>query len=368
MRIAPAALALLASCACASAQPPPTAALDELRACIAGRSARDEFSGTMLVGERGRVLWQEAFGHADAGGRIANTPETRFNVASMGKMFTAVAIGQLADAGRLRFDDPIARHLPGLPPEIGAITIDQLLTHRSGLRDYFRPDNRTAIQSARTAADLLPIALADGLAFAPGSAFAYSNSGYVVLGAIVERLSGLSYPDYLQQRIFAPAGMAATSLDGTLARAAAMTRRGPGGAGAEGPPRPAPQIGSAWGSPAGGAVSTVGDLLRFAEALRHHLLTRPETTELMWRAHLVPPAEAGGEGQASYGYGFNRLDLDGTRLVGHGGGSIGINAHLEIDPERGRVVVVLANRDPPAATEALRAARRALLGGGPVCG
>lgn len=369
MPIAPAALILLAccACACASAQAPPPTAIEELRACIADRSARDEFSGAMLVAEQGRPLWEQAFGHADAAGRIANTPDTRFNIGSMGKMFTAVAIGQLADAGRLRFDDPIARHLPGLPPDVGAVTIDQLLTHRSGLRDYFRPGNRPAIQSARTAADLLPVALADGLAFAPGSAFAYSNSGYVVLGAIVERLSTLSYPDYLQQRIFAPAGMTATSLDATVERAAAMTRRGPGGAGGEGALRPAPPIGPAQGSPAGGAVSTVRDLLRFAEALRLHRLTRAETTEMLWRAHHVTPVEAGGEGRASYGYGFNRLDLDGTRLVGHGGGSIGINAHLEIDPERGRVVVVLANRDPPAATEALRAARRALLGGGSVC-
>lgn len=366
MRIVFGTLALIAQCACVSAQAPRPAATDELRACIAGRAERDEFSGSLLVAERGRVLLSEAYGHADAARQIANTPETRFNIGSMGKMFTAVAIAQLADDGRLRLTDPIARHLPGLPPEIGAITIDQLLTHRSGLRDYFRPENRAAIQSARIAADLLPVALADGLAFAPGSDFAYSNSGYVVLGAIVERLSGLTYPDYLRRRIFDPAGMAATSLDGSVARAAAMTRRGPGGENGEGPPRPAPQIGSAWGSPAGGAVSTVGDLFRFAEALRRHRLVRPETTELLWRAHVVP-GRADGEGRASYGYGFSRLDLGGARLVGHGGGSVGINAQFEIDPEAGRVVVILANRDPPAATEALRAARRAWLGGGAVC-
>ena len=367
MRIARASLFLIALSACASAQSPPPAAIAELRACIAGRAARDEFSGVMLVAEQGRILWKEAYGYADAARQVANTPETRFNIASMGKMFTAVAIAQLADEGRLRFGDPIALHLPGLAPEAGAITIDELLTHRSGLRDYLRPENRPVIQSARIAADLLPAALADGLAFAPGSDWAYSNSGYVVLGAIVERLSGLSYPDYLQQRIFAPAGMAATSLDGTVARAAAMTRRRPGGRSAEGPPRPAPQIGSAWGSPAGGAVSTVGDLLRFGEALRRHRLTRPETTELLWRAHLVPGARNGGEGQASYGYGFNRLDLGGARLVGHGGGALGVNAQFEIDPEAGRVVAILSNYDPPAATEAVRAARRALLGGGAVC-
>src|SRR5688572_6581320 len=144
-------------------------------------------------------------------------------------MFTAVAIGQLADSGKLRFDDPVGRHLPDLPAELRAITVDQLLTHRSGLRDYFQPKNRAAMQSARTATDLLPIAIADGLAFAPGSAQAYSNSGFVVLGAIVERLSGLRFADYLQRRVFATAGMAETSLDGTAPRAVPMTRMSPDG-------------------------------------------------------------------------------------------------------------------------------------------
>src|SRR5687768_11004557 len=207
---------LVSLCAAAPLQgrpqplPPRHAAL---KACLEAQAARDEYSGAMLVAERGRIVWQKGFGHADAERRDAITPETRFNIASTGKMFTAVAIGQLADAGKLRFDDPVGRHLPDLPAEMKAITIDQLLTHRSGLRDYFQPKNRATMQSARTAADLLPIAIADGLAFAPGTAQAYSNSGFVMLGAIVEKLSGLAFADYLQRRVFAPAGMTATTLD-----------------------------------------------------------------------------------------------------------------------------------------------------------
>lgn len=355
--------ASFAALAAQAPEPPGPAAA--ARSCIEARASRDEYSGAVLVAERGRILWQAGYGFADAARRTPNTSETRFNIASMGKMFTAVAIAQLAERGRLGFDDPISRHLPGLPPEIGAITIDQLLTHRSGLRDYFRLENRPRIDAARTATDLLPLAVADGLAFAPGTSFAYSNSGFVVLGAIVERLSGLTYTDYLRRNIFEPAGMTQTSLDGGQgARAEAMTRMSPGG-GPAGPPRPSPMVGPAMASPAGGATSTVGDLFRFAEALRSNRLTRPATTELLWQAHLVPPEQRDPAQRASYGYGFNRTDAGGRRWLGHGGGSPGVNGQLEIDPEAGRVAVALSNYDPPGATEAVRTARSAFLGVAP---
>lgn len=347
---------------------PPSAAPDRLRTCLEGRATRGEFSGAVLIGARGRILWQAGYGFADAARRVPNRPETRFNIASMGKMFTAVAIARLADAGRLRFDDPISRHLSGLPADIGAITIHQLLTHTSGLRDYFRPQNRAAIDAARTATNLLPIATVDGLAFAPGSSYAYSNSGFVVLGAIVERLSGMTYADYVARNIFIPAGMTHTTLDRGADAAAAMTRMSPGGARSDGPPHAAPPIGPARGSPAGGAVSTVGDLFRFAEALRRGRLVRTATLELMWRAQLVPPDQRDPQERASYGYGFNRMDAGGRRWIGHGGGAPGINAQLEIDPETGEVAIALSNFDPPGATEAVRAARRAFLGQAAVCG
>ena len=281
----------------------------------------------------------------------------------MGKMFIAVAIGQLVDAGQLRFEDPISRHLPGLPPEIGAITVHQLLTHTSGLRDYFRPENRLSIDRARTATDLLPIAIADGLAFTPGSSTAYSNSGFVVLGAIVERVSGSGFADYLQRQVFAPAGMSETSFDRD-GRAVAMTRMSQGGGAPGAVPRQAPNMGPSRGSPAGGATSTVRDLYRFAEALRANHLTRPATTARLWDAQMISPTQRDPAERASYGYGFNRVDVGGRRWVGHGGGTIGANAQMEIDPETGQLAVALSNYDPPGATEAVRSARRAFMGAG----
>ena len=365
MRVSHCSTILIALGACSYAQPPRNDLGASLRACADRKAAADAFSGSILTAENGRVTWQASYGHADAERRIPNTLETRFNVASAGKMFTSVAIGQLVDSGRLRFSDPIARHLPGLTPEVGAITIHQLLTHTSGLGDYLRPENRDAIRAARTAADLLPVALADGVVFEPGTRQSYSNSGYVVLGAIIERLSGLSYREYLQRHIFGPAGMSRTSLDGDTPRATPMTRRRPGGEPADGRPRPAPLIGSAHGSPAGGAVSTVGDLFRFMEALRTHRLVRAETTELMWQPHHVSKQSDSGTGRTSYGYGFNRADVGGSRFVGHGGGMLGANAQIEMQPETGRLTIALSNYDPPVATELVQAARQAFIGADP---
>ena len=127
-------------------------------------------------------------------------------------MFTAVAIGQLVDAGKLRFEDPLGRHLPGLPPALAAVTLHQLLTHTSGAGNYFMPQNRAAITAARTAADLVPLIAAQPLEFEPGSKMAYSNSGFVLLGAVVEKVSGQTYERYVADHVFKPAGMASTSL------------------------------------------------------------------------------------------------------------------------------------------------------------
>ena len=346
--------------------PSPQAAHAAFRACVQSRFGADAFAGTVLVAEHGRVLWQSGYGLADPATGVPNQPETRFNTASVGKMFTAVAIGQLVDAGKLRFDDPIGRHLKGVPPALAGITLDQLLTHRSGLGNYLRPENRAAILSARTATDLLPIALAEGLAFAPGTQSAYSNSGFVVLGAVIEAVSGEAFTDYFRRHVFGPAGMTATSTDGAAVRAASLTRMSPGGqpgtGPGTGPRRPAPAIGSPRASPAGNVTSTARDLFRFAEALRTHKLTRRATTEMLWRPHSPGAPRPGAVERTSYGYGFNRVDIGATRILGHGGGAPGANAHLEIYPEAGRVVVALSNYDPPAATDIVKAARRAFAG------
>ncbi len=277
-------------------------------------------------------------------------------------MFTAVAIGQLGDTGRLRFSDTIGQHLPNVPPELGSITIHQALTHTSGLRDYFRPENRPAILAARTATDLLPLALSGGTEFTPGGRYSYSSSGFVVLGAIVETLTGGTYSAYVRQNIFERAGMTSTSLDGEGKRSMPMTSRPePGATGESGQRRPAPMMGSSRASPAGGAVTTVADMHRFSVALLRGNLISAQIRQLMWTPHISVGQPTAIGGRRGYGYGFTVNDLS-ERIVGHGGGSPGVNSHLEIYTASQRSVVALSNYDPPAATNVVNAARQALLG------
>jgi len=344
-----------------SAAVPPASALKAFQICAESRGGDDTFSGVVVVAEQGRPGLQLSYGLADPASGRRNTPETRFNFASMGKMFTAVAIAQLFEKGKLQFEDPVGRFVKGLPPEVAAVTIDQLLTHKSGLGDYARPENRPAILAARSATDLLPVALIGGLAFAPGTKQAYSNSGYVLLGAIIEAVSGLGYSEYVQRHIFTPAGMTSSSLDGVAGRAVALTSRSLDGGGAQGARRPAPTIGGLRASPAGGAVGSALDLVRFGEALRRHRLISKATLERLWLRH-VPGKTTAGQ-SSSYGYGFTRVDAGGDYVVGHGGGSIGVNSHFDFYPRTGRSVVVLANYDPPAATNLIEASRRAFLSG-----
>src|SRR4029450_3957071 len=174
------------------------------------QAATDAFSGAVLVAKDGRPTLEEAYGLANREANEANNTDTRFNIGSVGKMFTAVAIAQLVEEGKLAFDDTIGEHLTGLRADIAALTVDQLLTHTSGLGDFMRNGYPEEAKAARTRPPLLPLSINQPLEFKPGTRESYSNSGYVVLGAIIEVITGQSYYDYVREHIFQPAGLART--------------------------------------------------------------------------------------------------------------------------------------------------------------
>jgi CubicO group peptidase (beta-lactamase class C family) len=334
-----------------------------LQRCLAAAAKADRFSGIVALGHGGALVSSMTFGHPDAAHQQAFARDTRFNIASAGKMFTAVAIGQLVEKGQLSFDEPVGRILPALPADVGKVSIDQLLAHRSGLGDYLHPANIETIQTARTATDLLQIAVRDGLAFTPGSKQQYSNSGYVVLGAVIEKLSGMSYADYVRTHIFVPARMVTADLSGTAPHAVPMTKHNFNGT-LSLVAHSAPVIGGDRGSPAGGATASALDMIRFGEALRSGKILSRSIVSQLW-APRVPGTPRDGA-QVSYGYGFARMDYpDGRWLVGHGGGSLGINSEFELFPATGDSIASLSNYDPPTATDAMAMARRALLGQSP---
>lgn len=301
--------------------------------------AAERFSGAVLMAKDGRPFYQGSFGMASRAWRAPNRIDTRFNLASMTKMFTAVAVAQLVEKGKLSFDDTVGKVLPEYPNKEVAerVTVGQLLAHTSGLASADRTGDMllaTLRQGARTVGEHVSAFANAPLEFEPGSRFGYSNYGYVLLGAIIEKASGQDYYSYVREHVFKPAGMTNSDfyeLDGDPPNLAIGLMDAPGGARR-----------SNWlftgvkGMPAGGAYSTVGDLLKFDAALRNHRLLGAEMTARLW---------AGSARNARYGYGFELRRYNKALIVGHGGGWFGVTNRMDIYPDLGYVVVILSNYD-----------------------
>jgi CubicO group peptidase (beta-lactamase class C family) len=311
----------------------------------------DEFSGTVLVASGEEVLIEAAKGLASRRYEVPIDVETRFNLGSINKIFTKIAIAQLASRGKLSFDDTVARHLPDYPNQEVAerITIQQVVDHSAGLGDIFTDEfAATAKEEFRTPRDYFRLFANEPLLFEPGASQRYSNGGYMVLGAVVEAVSGQTYDDYVQQNIFDPAGMTATgsfAMDEPVPNLAkGYTRHGFGdqegdhhetGRGEDAPWRENSFMIPFTGTPAGGGYSTVGDILKFRLAFTGHQLLDPRYTDWVVTSKL-PEHDPNGSG---YG-------------IGLAGGAPGVNAHLEIGAEF--TVIVLANLDPPSASDVAR--------------
>lgn len=343
-----------AQSACRSLDPNPARARGwpALAASLKLDAAAQRFSGAVLVAKDGRPVVKQAAGFADLDQREPNTVATRFNVASVGKTFTAVAIALLVEQHKLAFDDPVAKYVPGFGPAISEkVTIAQLLTHTSGLGDVFTGSDPTA-KAPLDVSQAMTRILKEPLQSAPGSQFAYSNSGYVVLGAIIEAVTGASYYDYVRQHVFKPADMTHTGWYNQgqtkgLAHAYLPDRRsGPVSLrdiGSTGPP----------GNPSGGAYSTVGDLTRFARALLRHRLVSAAMTETILSAKVKTRSP---DGSPEWGYGFEVDQRNGVRTVGHSGGAPGIETQFWIYPRSGYTVVILSNLDRAATPVYMRVA------------
>ena len=342
--LAPTVLVVLALAPAGSAARTDT--LGGISASLKRMAAAGRFSGDVLIAKDGRPVLQRHYGLANRARLEPNRLGTRFNLASLGKTLTAVAVARLVDEGKLRFDDPISRYLPELPSTLRSITVAQLLDHTSGLGDFFENPSYERLRPKLTSLNrYLPLIVGSPLDGQPGT-FRYSNSGYILLGLVVERASGDDYYAFLRREVFARAGMAHTAClwRTRLGRGTAIgyTRVGrwfrPNTAGL--PPR---------GSSAGGCYSTVGDLLAFADALLAHRLLSPGVTDT-----ITSPKVSDGHGGA-YGYGFGiRFGRPGDPpTIWHNGGSPGVGAELDVNPGLGYTVVVLSNFGYPTIAPAI---------------
>ncbi len=316
----------------------------ELEAFVKRLADAEAFSGTVLLAKDGKVLFKGAYGLASKRFDVPNKIDTKFNLGSMNKMFTGVAIAQLVQHGKLSLDDPLSKFLSTdwLPQETTEkIKIKHLLTHTSGLGSYF---NDTYMESSkalfRSLDDYKPLIEGSTPAFEPGSDWQYSNTGMFLLGVVIEKVTGQDYFDYIRDNIYKLAGMVNSGcfeMDKPVPNLAMgySKARSPDG-------------GTVWtnnlykhvirGGPAGGGFSTVEDLLSFDIALRGHKLLSAKYTEMVWSGK--PEL-----GSPDYGFGFGVGGEEGNRIVGHGGGFPGINSNLDMFLDSGYTAAVMSNYD-----------------------
>ena len=325
----------------------PDQLVTQLEAFLNKLTAADAFSGSVLLAKNGEVLFKKAYGLASKRFNVPNRVDTKFNLGSMNKMFTGVAVAQLAQRGKLSLDDPVSKYLSTdwLPREVAdKIQVKHLLTHTSGLGSYFSDEFMNASRTRfRDIDDYKSLISNETLAFEPGTDWQYRNSGMFLAGVIVEKASGMGYHEYIRKFVTGPAGMTNTDcyqMDEPVPNLAIGYSRDSSRE-------------TGWtnnifkhvvrGGPAGGGFSTVEDLLKFDIALRSHKLLNAESTELVWTGK--PKL-----GSPDYGFGFGARGTPDDRIVGHSGGFPGISSNLDMMLDSGYTVAVMANYDGIAST------------------
>ena len=316
---------------------------DALPAAIASHleeeSKAGRFSGAVLVGRGDQPLYAGAFGLADRQSGRPNTIDTPFNLGSVNKMFTGVAIAQLQAAGKLDWTDTVGKHLPAFPNAKirDQVTLHQLLTHTSGVGSYWNEAHASRLAELDTQEEFLATFVNQPLLFEPGQGSEYSNGGPVILGRVIEAISGRDYYDYVRESIYRPAGMTHADhyrRDDTAAGFAlgyVMNEAG------EWQDNHA-QL-SARGSAAGGGYASVRDLQAFARAMSDERLLPRDQWEMLWKPHTRHGPDM------AYGYLFSSGTQAGRRWIGHNGGAPGISADFRYYPAEDLVIVVLSNQD-----------------------
>ena len=339
-------LALCAACATGGTARVTTdevRAVDSLFAAYTGGAVP---GASVVVVQNGQVVVRRAYGMADLERRIPATPETDYRLASVSKQFTAMAIMLLAKEGKLRYDQPIRDFLAELPPATQAVTVRHLLNHTSGIWDYeaLIPENRTAQLDDDDVLSL--VAARDSLSTPPGTAYCYSNSGYVLLGMIVARVSGMSFPEFLRTRIFVPVGMPSSVAH--VEGADTVPRRAYGYSPRSGSFVQTDQSVTSATLGDGGIYSNVDDLVRWDRALSGAtLIDRASLAEAT-----APPVLPGGPSE--YGFGWFVDRYRGETRWRHTGETSGFRNAILRFPERKLTIVILTNRssgEPQAIAE-----------------
>jgi len=298
------------------------------------------FRGAALIAKN-KILFRKACGLADESSRRPNTPETRFLIGSLTKTFTAIAIMQLAEQGRLSVENPLSTYLPHFP-NAHRISLRDLLSNTSGVLDYLLLDDfQQFMTRPHTTADLIARFADKPLLFEPRSQFGYSNSNWVLLGAVLETLTELTYDECIRQRVLLPARMTDSGFDWEMLP---LALRATGYTEGENGVVPSLTSHSSVLHAAGAMYSTVDDLLRFDSALNNNSLLHRDTLMSMWQA-----------APTGYGYGWEVHQLHGRRMVAHSGGLYGFICNfarfVDADGYSQTTIILLSNDNSAAVPE-----------------
>lgn len=332
-----------------AAKPPPPHALPSdaetataIDAMLAPTFKAGEPGATVIVTRGGKVVYRKAFGMADVTAKTALKPEDVLRIGSLTKQFTAAAILLLAERGALSVNDPITQYLTDYPKRGEGVTIAHLLTHTSGIPSYTSaPDYAANMAKAVTVDEMISRFKDRPLNFKPGSQYEYSNSGYFLLGAIIEKVSGQRYADFVAKEIFIPLGLADTAYEGVERSPKRIVK------GYLDATRDAMPLDMSQPYAAGSLISTVDDLAKWDAAISAGKLLKPET----WKRAMQLTTLADGS-VSRYGYGWGIRSVSGVHAIAHSGGINGFLSYAIRVPEHGVYVAVLTNRSSPASSSA----------------
>ncbi|WP_199137205.1 serine hydrolase domain-containing protein [Pedobacter sp. ASV12] len=300
----------------------------------------------LLVAKNGKPIYRKAFGKANVELGVDLTPDNVFQLGSMTKQFTAVAILQLAEQGKLKLNVPISAYIPDYP-DGDKITIHQLLTHTSGIKDFTKMKSLNSIAQK----DLSPKEMVDffknePVDFVPGAQFDYNNSGYVVLGYIIELVSGETYENYIQKHIFDKAGMSHSRYASDVA---VINKRAYGYRKKGATYLNKPTISFSIPFSSGALMSTVDDMLLWQNALRQNLLLNASTANLAFSKYKLNNGE-----EFAYGYGWHLKAINGTPTREHGGSVFGFKTMGVYVPSKDIYVIGLSNCECNSPTQVTR--------------
>lgn len=329
--------------------------LDWLNGYIEKLERENGLSGSILIAQGGQVLFEKHWGLADIGQSKKINAETLFGMASGSKMFTAIAIMQLQEQGRLKLTDKLADYFPDFPGRARAeqVTLQQMLSHTSGIAEYWTAENEPAMYNFTDWRQFLPLIYKEGFQFEPGAEFGYSNSNFMLLGSVVEKVSGQDYYQYIDEHILKKAGMEHSGwfdhADAGLPLAVPYARQEGGGW----------QIARHFkkGSPAGGCYSNAADMLNFCTALKTHQLISPESLKQM-----TTDWTAGAKDAQPYGLGFILEKHAQEATYGHGGTTGGVNFEFRYFPGMDITFLIFNNQNNGAYDDLKRNALKLISG------